>query len=166
MIKTTTIRKSKHTTDYISDITKAFTILSNKKNLYHITIEGIPTPHMKDWSFQLTHKLFNVINKDYKSSMEYFNYLYIGEYGGIISKQKVFNNQIENLGIHAHCIINTSLSVPQLEYYIKTAFKKNPNCDIQDISKSTTKGSLLDYLLKQEKTKLMTSDSYNYKITL
>jgi len=166
MIKTKIIRKSKNTTDYISDITKAFTILSNKENLYHITIEGIPTPHMKDWSFQLTHRLFNAINKDYKSSMEYLNYLYIGEYGGIISKQKVFDNQIENLGIHAHCLINTSLSVPQLEYYINTAFKKIPDCKIQDISKSTTKGNLLNYLLKQEKTKLMTSDSYNYKITL
>jgi hypothetical protein len=164
MIKTKLIRKSKNTTDYVSDITKAFAILSAKDKLFHITLDGIPTKHIQDLYFQLTNKLFNNINKDYSRSFEFINYLFITEYGGIISKEKVFGTSIKDLGIHAHCLVNTSLSIPQLEYYINTSFKKIPDYKIDDISQSTTKEYLLEYLLKQDKTGLMTKDSYNYKI--
>ena len=164
MIKTKLLKKSKNTTDYLSDIIKAYTILSKKDKLYHITIEGIPTPHIQDLSFQLNYKLFNTIVKDHSKSYEYINYLFVVEYGGIISKGNVYNAEIKNLGIHSHCIVNTSLSIPQLKFYINTAFKVIPDCEIQDISKSTTKDGLLNYLLKQSVTGLMTKESYNYKI--
>ncbi len=164
MTKQRIIKKSKDTTNIVEDITKAFTILSKKETLYMITLDGIPTPHIQDLYFQLTNKFFNSIHKDYKNTFEYINYLFIIEYGGIISKEQEYNNYIQNLGIHAHCIVNTSISKKDLEYYINTSFKKIPDYKIQDISKSDTKEKLLDYLLKQKKNGLMISDNYNYKI--
>ncbi len=158
-----TLRKSKDNPDYKTDIIKGFTILSKKEKLYHITLEGI-TNHIQDLNFQLTNKFFNKIHSDYKNTFEFINYLFVIEYGGTISKEKVYNDSINDLGIHAHCIVNTSLTIPQLEYYINTCFKKIPNKKIQDISRSNEKEGLLNYLLKQNETGLMTSESYNYKI--
>ena len=68
------------------------------------------------------------------------------------------------MGIHSHCIVNTTLSISQVEFYINTAFKVIPDYKIQDISKSTTKDGLLNYLLKQDEIGLMTKECYNYKI--
>lgn len=166
MNKLKLIKKSKDTKDFIQDITKAYSILSKKKKLYMITLEGIPTTHTRDLGFQLTNKFFNSIHKDIRHSFEYINYLFIIEYGGIISKEKEFDNYIEDLGIHAHCIVNTSITKEHLEYYINTLFKSPPNYKIQDISKSDTKEKLLNYLLKQSKSGLLTPESYNYKISL
>jgi len=166
MIKPRLIKKNPNTPDFISDITRAYQILSKKESLYFITLTGIPTSHVEDLNFQLTNKLFNNIHKDYMNSSEYLNYLFIIEYGGIISKEQEYDNFIRNMGIHVHCLVNTSLSFPQLEFYIKNSFKRVPNCDFKNISKSSSKDELLNYLLKQNKTGLMTSDSYNYKINL
>ncbi len=63
-------------------------------------------------------------------------------------------------------MFDTSLTSGQLEFYINTAFKVIPDYKTQDISKSTTKNGLLNYLLKQDKTGLMTKESYNYKILI
>lgn len=161
----TLIRKAR-TTNNITDITRAFNYLSQNKNLYYLTLTGIPTPNAKDLNFQLTNKLFNTINTDNQNSFEFINYLFIIEYGGTISKSNVSSSPIRNLGLHAHCIINTSLSKSQLDFYISTVFKRIPNYKIQDISNSTTKAGLLNYLLKQSVTGLMTKDSYNYKILI
>jgi len=156
--------KKKTTTDFISDITKAFSILSKRKKLYLITFEGINTPHSRDLNFILTNKFFNTINSEVRNSFEYINYLFVIEYGGIISKEKVYDNFISNLGLHAHCVVNTSLSKEQIEYYINVIFRKKPNYKIQDITRSNTKDDLLNYLLKQTKNRLLTCDCYNYKI--
>jgi hypothetical protein len=59
-----------------------------------------------------------------------------------ISKEKVYNSFINDLGIHSHCLVNTSLSIQQLGYYINTCFKTIPDYKIQDISKSNTKEGL------------------------
>ena len=177
------LRKDKNTKDYVGDITKAFNNLSQRKKLYFITLTGIPTSHIKDLNFkltnnffnsihndiidlneQITYKFFNTMNKDYKNTFEYLNYLFIIEYGGMLSKEKESESFIRNMGLHCHCIVNTSLSKEQLEYYINTSFKKIPNYQIQDITKSDTKEGLLNYLLKQEKTGLLSQESYNYKI--
>jgi len=164
MNKTTLLRKSKNTTDYVSDITKAFTTLSKRKKLYHITLQGIPTHTIEDLSFQVTNKFFNRINKEHRNPYGYVNYLFIMEYGGMFSKAKVYNSKIDDLDIHAHCLVDTSLTPGQLEFYINTVFKVIPDYKIDDISKSNTKDGLLNYLLKQNETGLMTKDSYNYKI--
>jgi hypothetical protein len=166
MNKTSLLKKSKNTTDYVSDITKAFTILSKRNKLYHITLEGIPTPHIQDLSFQLTNNFFNRINKDHRNPYDHVNFLFVLEYGGIISKNKVYGSKINNLGIHAHCIVDTSLSQAQLEFYVNTAFERIPDYKIDNISNSTTKDGLLDYLLKQNVSGLMTISSYNYKILI
>lgn len=164
MYKTRLLKKSL-TNDIVTDISKAFNLLSKKDKLYFITIEGISYPHIKDMNFELTNRLFNTIHKEYRNTFEFMNYLFIIEYGGVISKTKLFDTLIEDLGIHCHCLVNTSLTKIQLEYYINTSLKKVPNVDIQDISKSDTKEYLLNYFTKQNKSGLMTRDSYNYKIT-
>jgi hypothetical protein len=164
MNTTKLLKKSPNNTDYKSDIINAYTILSKKDKLYHITLEGISTPHIQDLYFQLTNKLFNTIHKDYKHTFEFLNYLFVIEYGGVISKKKLFDSYIQDLGIHAHCIINTSLTMDQINFYLNTCFKKIPDIKIQNISKGNEKEGLLNYLLKQDETGLMTSDSYNYKI--
>ena len=136
------LRKDKNTKDYVSDITKAYNNLSKRKNIYFITLAGIPIRHVKDLNFkltnnffnnihsdiidlneQITEKFFNTINKEYKNSFEYLNYLFIIEYGGMVSKEKESESVIRNMGLHCHCIVNTSLSEQQLEHYINTSFK-------------------------------------------
>ncbi|WP_295720493.1 hypothetical protein [Mucilaginibacter sp.] len=164
MSKITLLKKSTDTTDYVSDITKAFTALSKKNRLYHITLDGIPTKKVENLNFQLTNKFFNKINKVHRNPYDHLNYLFVLEYGGIISKNKVYSSKINNLGIHAHCLVDTSLSKAQLEFYINTVFERIPDYKIQNISNSTTKDGLLNYLLKQHKTRVMTEESYNYKI--
>jgi hypothetical protein len=82
----------------------------------------------------------------------------------MISKSNVSDSFIRNPGLHTHCLVNTSLSKQQIEAYIATSFNKIPTYQIRDISNSTTKDDLLNYLLKQDETGLMTNDSYNYKI--
>ena len=144
MIKPRLIKKSLNTPDFITDITKAYQILSKKESLYFITLTGIPTSHVEDLNFQLTNKLFNSIHKDYRNSNEYLNYLFIIEFGGIISKEQEYDNFIRNMGIHVHCIVNTSLLFPQLEFYFKTSFKSTPNCDFKNITKSNNKDELLN----------------------
>jgi len=166
MSKTKLLRKSKNNPNFITDITRAFNILSKRDKLFLITLDGIHTPHIQDLNFQLTNKLFNSIHKDYNNTFEFINYLFIIEYGGIISKEKEFDVYIQDLGIHSHCLVNTSLSKEQLEFYINTSFKNAPDYKIQNISKSDTKEDLLNYLLKQNKTGLLTKDSYNYKIKI
>ena len=164
MIRSKLLKKTKDNPDFITEITRVFNILSKREKLFMISIEGIPTPHIQDLNFQLTNKFFNTIHRNIKNTKEFINYLFIIEYGGIISKEKEFDNFINDLGIHTHCIVNTSLSKTELEYYINTCFKKIPDYKIQNISRSDTKEDLLNYLLKQNKNNLLTSDSYNYKI--
>lgn len=163
------LKKNNKSPDYINDIAKAYNILSKREKLYFITLEGINTPHVRDLSFQLKNNLFKRIHDDtkfFKDSSEYIDYLYIIEYGGIISKEKEFDTFIKDLGIHCHCIVNTSLSKALIISYIENSFKIAPDYKIQDISKSDTKEYLLDYLLKQNKTGLMTRESYNYKVNV
>lgn len=164
MTKTRLLKKKKGSEDYIDDIIRAYNILSKRKKLYMITIQGLPTPHIQDLNFQLTNRFFNTIHRNINRTFEYLNYLFIIEYGGIISKKKEFDNYINDLGIHAHCIVETSLSRTDLEFYINTCFKKIPDYKIQNISLSDTKENLLNYLLKQSKNNLLTNESYNYKI--
>lgn len=168
-----------------TDITKAFNILSKRDKLYMLTLTGIPVSHIRDLNFQLTNNFFNTIHRkikatneeltgklfekieeDYKTSFEHIDYLFVIEYGGLISKKNIDTTYIRNMGIHAHCIIDTSLSKDHLEFYVNTCFKRIPNLKMQNISKSNTKPELLDYLLKQEKNGLLTSGSYNYKISI
>ena len=120
--------------------------------------------HIKDLQFLITNKLFNSIHKDYKNSFEHLDYLFVIEYGGIISKRNVFNTEIKDLGIHCHCLVNTTLPTNVLEHYINTCFKKIPNYKIDNISKSNTKEDLLKYFLKQSKSGFLNRESYNYKI--
>jgi len=163
MIKQKLLRK-RSDIDIETDITRAFNILSKREKLYHITIEGLEPHHTKDLQFIITNKLFNTIYKDYRNTFEFIDYLFVIEYGGIISKRNVFDSEIKDLGIHCHCIVNTSLPIKVIEFYLNTCFKKIPDYKIDDISKSNTKEKLLNYLLKQTKSGLLKSDSYNYKI--
>ena len=149
----------------ITDITRAFDILFQKESLYHITITGIPVNHVKQLNHILTNNFFNTIHKDYRKTFEFINYLFIIEYGGAISKPSI--SIIDDLGIHAHLVLNTSLSKRQLEFYINTCFIKIPDYRIDDISGSDNKNGLMNYLLKQDLySKLLTEDNYNYKIKI
>lgn len=163
MIKPKLLKK-RNDIDIETDITRAFNLLSKREKLYHITIQGLETHHTKDLQFIITNKLFNTIHKDCKNTFEYIDYLFVIEYGGIISKRNVFNSEIEDFGIHCHCIVNTSLPKQAIEFYLSNCFKKTPNYRIDDFSKSTTKENLLNYLLKQNKTGIMIYENYNYKI--
>lgn len=147
----------------ITDILKAFNLLLTKKELYHITLTDLTVNHVQELNHILTNKFFNTIHKDYKESFEFINYLFIIEYGGVISKPSI--SIINDLGIHAHLLVNTSLPKGYVEFYINTCFNKIPNYRIDDISKNNNKEGLMNYLLKQHTySNLLTKDSYNYKI--
>ncbi len=151
------------------DLSKSYKImLTNKGYFYFITITNTNSRTPKDLNFKLKNKLFNSIWRDYKSSFETINYLFVIEYPGAVSKNhnNITRAQIElavlnKFEVHTHIIINTTLSQETIEYYIQNTFYK-PNINIIEITNNPQRQNLINYFKKQ---KHISDDCYNYKIT-
>jgi hypothetical protein len=149
----------KNTQMIVDDIKYTFHKLTQQNNpVLSITINNTGCKTKEELRFFLTNKFFNRIHKEYNNTLEILNYLFIIEYPTKVS----MGNQIpENCDVHAHIILETTLTLKQIEYYIQTIFK-NPDIYIEDITKRNDKLNYMEYLTKQKN--LLTSDSYNYKI--
>ena len=60
----------------------------------------IKTSHVSDLNLQITNKFFNTIHKDAKNSFDFINYLFIIEYGGLLSKNEVSDLYIKHGTTH------------------------------------------------------------------
>lgn len=113
-------------------------------------------------SFYLKNILFNRMRKDYLNSYEIINFLFVIEYPETVSRG---NHIPDNCDIHAHIVLATTINKQHIEYYIETTFNR-PDIDIKRIDNRNDKSNLSNYLLKQNKKKLLTCENYNYKIEI
>jgi len=144
-----------------NDINFAFNKLIKKPEyIYHITLSNLPQKSLEETKFIIKNKFLNSIWKDYKYSLSPLNYLFVIEYGGIISYQVNFE-KIKNLGLHIHLILNTTLTKNYLEYYIIN-YLGFIDYEIDRIDKNKDKIKLGGYLIKQHN--IFTSNNYEYKI--
>jgi hypothetical protein len=155
----------------IQDLIHAYDIWLNQKRFpttgnrtYEITITDTTAKHERDLNFLITNKIFNRINRDYRTSKEFLNYLFVIEYPEAISRGEFIS--ISNCNVHAHIVVNTSIPMQTLEFYCNDAFAKSIVL-IKDTTTRTDKPQFINYLLKQTKyNRFFSSNSYNYKITL
>jgi hypothetical protein len=146
----------------IQDITRAFNyLISGAGLLYHITITDIPTKSPQHLKHTIKNGLLKKIWRAYKDIIPIpLNYLFVVEYGGIISYQLDYE-KINNLGLHVHLVLQTNLNKKYLDYYINKLLK-NSNYLIDRIDNNSHKKDLIGYITKQRE--LFTSDNYDYKI--
>lgn len=158
------IKKTYHGVDketISKDINFAFNKLINKPEyIYHITLSNLPQKSLEEVKFRMKNNFLNSIWKDYKYSLSPLNYLFVIEYGGIISHQVNFE-KIKDLGLHIHLILNTTLTENYLEYYIINHLGFI-DYKIDRIDKNKDKIKLGGYLIKQYN--ILTSKNYEYKI--
>lgn len=154
--------KAPKTTQMIfDDIVYGFhKIISQNNPIYSITINNTGCKTTQELRYYLTNKLFNQIHKNYKNSFEKLNYLFVIEYPTKVS----MGNQIpDTCEVHTHIILETTLSPQHIQFYIEATFR-NPYIYIEDITKRNDKNDFIGYLTKQRN--LLTTDNYNYKITI
>ena len=141
---------------------KSFPTTGNKT--YHITITDTHAKHEEGLHFLLTNNLFNRINRDFRNSKDYLNYIFVIEYPEIISQ----GNQIpKNCDVHAHIVLNTSIPEETLGYYLHSTFDNKADIQIDNTTHRPDKGEFIKYLIKQAKAnRFLTDRSYNFKLTL
>jgi hypothetical protein len=161
------ISKTRSSDEVIQDMKYAYSLLlqqhrnNDQNRLLSITITHTIAKHEKDLRHILTNGLFNTIHKEYKNTIEYINYLFVIEYSKVISQGK---HLVNNISIHTHMVVNTTLPTKTIEYYINNSTKGDVY--IEDISKREDKEQYINYITKQGRNKLLTDDHYNYKINM
>ena len=167
-------KRGRKTTEYVvNDIKEAFSYLiaqktfpTCKNSIYSITTTHTGCKHEKDLNHVITNRLFNNIKSDYKNSCEHTNYLFVIEFPEVIS---IGNYLPNNCNIHAHIVLNTSLTEETILKYTEQAFsikKSNLEIVIEDITFRNDREKYKGYLVKQGINNYILSDSsYNYKIT-
>jgi hypothetical protein len=164
-------KRPKTTEIAVSELEQVYDIWLNQKiyptsgnRTYHITITDTHAKHEEGLNFILTNNLFNRINRDYKYSLDYLNYIFVIEYPEEISRGL---RVPKNCNVHAHIVLNTSIPFETLQFYIQDSFNGGADIQIDDTTKRADKGEFIKYLTKQAKVNRLLSDrSYNYKITL
>jgi hypothetical protein len=153
--------------DIVNDLNKAFDLLfkeneKSKARFYHIVIKGTDAKHDRDLTFVLTNKLFNRLNKETSTNLEVLNYIFVVEYSKVHS---LGLRVCDDLGMHSHIAISSTLPKELIQFYIQSAFPKVKDIWFDDVSKNQNIEGLRGYFLKQTRNNnLFTNGSYNYKI--
>lgn len=141
---------------------KGFEIPNN--SIFTITLTDTGCKHERDLNHALTNRLFNNIKNHYKGTKEHINYLFVIEYPEVISKGNFLPTNCE---VHAHIIVNTSLSKSIIEHHIVNTFSSSVNVKVEDITNRDDKDRTIGYLVKQGyKNYTLSDSSYNYKINI
>lgn len=153
--------------DVENDIRYGFKCLvsQNEKNdikseIIKIDLTFTNSKHREDLNFKLSNKVFNSLHKQYY--YEKINYLFVIEYPEIVTRGNYMIDNLDQVRVHAHIIIDTSISFNVLEKKMVDVFGKQ--CDIysENITKRNDKENYINYLVKQNK--YLNSKSYNFKI--
>lgn len=131
----------------------------DKSEITKIDLTYTNAKHREDLNFKLSNKIFNSIRKQHSQEI---NYLFIVEYPEIISKGNYMIDQLDQIKVHAHIIINTTIPINIIEKKIVDVLGNE--CDIysENITKRNDKENYINYLVKQNK--YINSKSYNFKI--
>ena len=143
-------------------LNKAFKKLDqNSKNLYHIVITDLKAKHSKDYLFKTGTYLLKPLFKEAKFQGGFMDYVNVIEYSSDISKGG-FTQDIKDLGLHSHIIINTSLSEKSVLHYANSVFGNGVDVFVENITNNQTRHKVYDYLQKQ--VHILSDD--NYKIMI
>jgi hypothetical protein len=153
----------KSTKMIIDDIRYSFNkIMSQNTPILAITITHTHCKSQEELRFWLTNKFFNKIYKDNKQNLIKVNYLFIIEYPEKLSRGNMIP---DNLNVHTHIVLGTTLSESIIKKYINEVFV-NSDGYVIDISKRDDRFNYVNYLTKQSPNNYLTNDSYNYKIEI
>ena len=133
----------------------------NSKNLYHIVVTDLKAKHGKDYLFKTGTYLLKPLFKEAKFQGGFLDYVNVIEYSSDISKGG-FTQDIKDLGLHSHIIINTSLSEKSVFHYANSVFGKGVDVFVENITNNQTRHKVYDYLQKQ--VHILSDD--NYKIMI
>jgi hypothetical protein len=153
----------KSTKMIVDDIRYSFNkIMSQNTPILSITISDTHCKSQEELRFCLTNKFFNKIYNDHKLNNTEINYLFIIEYPEKLSRG---NMVPDNLNVHTHIVLGTTISERIIKKYINDVFA-NSDSYVEDITKRNDRFNYVNYLTKQSHNNYLTNDSYNYKIKI
>jgi hypothetical protein len=138
-------------------------IKQSKSDIIKFDINYTNSKNTKDLNFKLTNKVFNSLHKQFY--YEKLNYLFVIEYNEILSRGNYLIDDLDEVGIHTHIVIDTTIPISYFENKFKNVL--GLDCDIHPeiITDRDDKNFYINYLVKQNKENdYLKNESYNFKI--
>ena len=133
-----------------------------KSSIIKFDINYTNSKHTKDLNFKLN-KIFNSLHKQFY--YEKLNYLFVIEYNEILSRGNYLIDDLDEVRIHTHIVIDTTITLTILEKKFKDVLGKQSDIYCENITKRKDKSNYINYLVKQNKVnKYMYYNSYNFKV--
>lgn len=134
-----------------------------KSSVIKFDINYTNSKHKKDLNFKLN-KIFNSLHKQFY--YEKLNYLFVIENNEILSRGNYLIDELDEVRVHTHIVIDTSISLKILQKKIVDVLGKQSDIYSENITKRNDKGNYINYLVKQNReNKYLTYQSYNFKIS-
>jgi hypothetical protein len=134
-----------------------------KSSIIKFDINYTNSKHKKDLNFKLN-KIFNSLHKQFY--YEKLNYLFVIENNEILSRGNYLIDELDEVRVHTHIVIDTSISLKILQKKIVDVLGKQSDIYSENITKRNDKGNYINYLVKQNReNKYLTYQSYNFKIS-
>lgn len=168
-----TKKKKEEITDtfnVVDDISYGFECLMSqtlkeptKSNIIKFDINYTNSKHTKDLNFKLTNKVFNSLHKQFY--YEKLNYLFVIENNEIISRGNYLLDDLDEVRVHSHIVIDTTIPYSILLNKLVEVFGKQSDIYCEDITRRNDKEKYINYLIKQNKVnRYFEYKSYNYKV--
>jgi hypothetical protein len=114
-------------------------------------------------NLKLSNKISNSLNKQYYN--EKLNYLFAIENNEIISRRNYLFDDLDEVGVHSHIVVDTTIPLTILEKKFKDVLGKQSDIYHENITKRNDKYNYINYLVKQNRENhYFTFQSYNFKI--
>ena len=116
-------------------------------------------------NLKLSNKVSNSLNKQYYNKK--LNYLFAIENNEIISRRNYLFDDLDEVRVHSHIVIDTTIPLSILENKFKNVLGIQSDIYSEDITKRSDKYFYINYLVKQNrKNKYLTYNTYNFKVDL
>ena len=134
-----------------------------KSNIIKFDINYTNSKHTKDLNFKLTNKIFNSLHKQFY--YEKLNYLFVIENNEIISRGNYLLDNLDEVRVHTHIVIDTTIPLTILDKKLVQVFGKQSDIYSENITMRNDKELYINYLLKQNReNNYLNYKSYNFKI--
>jgi hypothetical protein len=134
-----------------------------KSNIIKFDINYINSKHSKDLNFKLTNKVFNSLHKQFYN--EKLNYLFVIEYNEILSRGNYLIDDLDEVGIHTHIVIDTTKPSSFFVKKFKNVLGLQSDIHFDNITNTKDKKFYINYLVKQNKENdYLKNESYNFKV--
>ena len=138
---------------------------NSKSSVIKFDINYTNSKHKEDLNFRLTNKIFNSLHKQFY--YEKLNYLFVIENNEILSRGNYLIDDLDQVRVHTHIVIDTTIPISILQNKFKNVLGIQSDIYFEDITKRDDKNKYINYLIKQnQKNKLLTYHSYNYKVLI